>query len=601
MPNGLESMPAQRFPVISKANFDTPWIPEGRRLNKLRASLKNVMEGGKTGRRRALAVLTRNQAGVGPVLKLLRIAGVAEYFSAIWTMPWDPENNNGAYRDGEVWYQFNPPINAAEDFKPDVLQHVSSDPHLWFPQLQREEPNMDVGECADLRLEHIVLVDDERANFQSEATSVDVLRYVKVARYDATYRDFGLIKDMGGIGAHSDFDYQHLQDFCDEPWMYPETHEIFCFERPFIGSEMQEPVHLVVFDFDETLTMATFMPQDSKFHNEVGWKPLAGVEQTNTIGSSVERAPSDWRSPRPDGEDDDDDSFWTIENLLQYNFLTPFVQAEAQAKTRLDKLRSLLRTLARSGSGISLAVLTRNERGAFSALNLLLLSGLAKYFCVIWTLPAKPGTTSGLYQYDSKWEPFETPGGDDLNHKADVLKHVRLNPEVWFPQLGLGPAKASDAARSGKYMSALDKLKELKPESIVLVDDERSNCVNSDSGEKMIRWCKVARYDKDYLDCGPLNQMGGIGAHTDSDYKALRRFIQKPWEYSYTKLYGRKFSEDGGEGDGGKLGDEEVKDLSRNIAPPTTGRKTRGRSTDSNDSAASLLSQSSAGSEECKR
>lgn len=586
MPSGIESMPAQRFPVLVKVNFDTPWISDGRRVQKLRASLKDIMEGGKTGSRRALALLTRNEAGVGPVLKLLRIAGVAEFFSAVWTMPWDPERNNGAYRDGEVWHQFNPPINSAEDYKADVLQHVASDPHLWLPQLQADEPSADVGGCAELRLEHIVLVDDERSNFQSEATNVDVLRYVKVARYDASYRDFGLIKNMGGIGAHNDFDWQHLQDFCDEPWMYPETFEIFCFERPFIGSEMQEPVHLVVFDFDETLTMATFMPQDPKCSSELGWKPSVGVE----------RVPSERRSPRPDSKEaDDDDSFWTIENLLQYNFMTPFIKTGAKQKTRLDKLRSLLRTLGRNGSGISLAVLARNEHGAFAATNLLLLANLAKYFCAIWTLPGKPGINSGMYQYGGKWVPFETPGGDDLYHKADVLRHVRQHPESWFPQLGL----AGDLKRSGKYLTAMEHLRELKPESIVLVDDERSNFVSdSASGEKLTRWCKVARYDKDYLDCGPLNQMGGIGAHTDTDYKALRRFVEKPWEYSYAKLWPNHID---GEGeDDGRLGDEEVRDLSRVVAPPLTGRKTRGRSTDSRDSENSLLSKSSVGSEEAQ-
>lgn len=31
-------------------------------------------------------------------------------------------------------------------------------------------------------------------------------------------------------------------------------------------------------------------------------------------------------------------------------------------------------------------------------------------------------------------------------------------------------------------------------------------------------FCQVSRYDETYRDCGLLDQMGGLGAHSDTDY-----------------------------------------------------------------------------------
>ena len=43
----------------------------------------------------------------------------------------------------------------------------------------------------------------------------------------------------------------------------------------------------------------------------------------------------------------------------------------------------------------------------------------------------------------------------------------------------------------------------------------------------------MSRYDETYRDCGLLDQMGGLGAHSDHDYDELKNFLQQPWEYPY--------------------------------------------------------------------
>ena len=46
-----------------------------------------------------------------------------------------------------------------------------------------------------------------------------------------------------------------------------------------------------------------------------------------------------------------------------------------------------------------------------------------------------------------------------------------------------------------------ERLRGLQPEELLLVDDERENV------EGAMRYCKVARYDEVYRNCGPLNQL----------------------------------------------------------------------------------------------
>ncbi len=61
----------------------------------------------------------------------------------------------------------------------------------WFPQL----------ELNDVAFEEICLVDDVADNFHSKSSN-KVMRCVKIAHYDAEYREQGFLEGMGGLGAH---------------------------------------------------------------------------------------------------------------------------------------------------------------------------------------------------------------------------------------------------------------------------------------------------------------------------------------------------------------------------------------------------------------
>jgi len=118
------------------------------------------------------------------------------------------------------------------------------------------------------------------------------------------------------------------------------------------------------------------------------------------------------------------------------------------------------------------------------------------------------------------WQSFVPPVQEVPDHKADVLQHLINHPKEWFPQLS---QPAADSYRS---------LLQLKPQGVVLVDDERASFQSSyENGAKVLRYCKVARYDEAYRNCGALNQMGGIGAHSDRDYDMLRAFVERPWDF----------------------------------------------------------------------
>mmetsp|Transcript_30541 Transcript_30541/g.54608 ORF Transcript_30541/g.54608 Transcript_30541/m.54608 type:complete len:675 (-) Transcript_30541:68-2092(-) len=516
MSNSASYAPSE-YEAATSINFESPWR-DGLRVPKLRRMLEDIAQG-TDGRRRTLAILTKNgnKAGVRGVLNLLEAAGLSEPFSAIWIMPYRWDTPNGLYKDRQGnWQPFNPPVDRVHGHKADVLNAIAANPLVWFPQLQgmggaaaavTSKPSE--LELLELKPENIVLVDDQRANFQSDS-GVSVARYCKVARYDAEYLDIGFVPNMGGIGAHDDADYETLRRFVEDPWMCKETFQVRCQERDFENSFEHNPVQLVVFDFDETLTLATFMPTNPDCASEVGWKPS-------------------WQ----------DDTDWNEADLIQYNFETPWVEG-----SRVQKLRQLLDQikLGPAGERRSLAVLTRNQSGPKAVLNLLSMANLAEYFAAIWTvsptdsgtvrsyaeLAAKAGNSgpSGVYQQAGQWHCFNTPlssGSNDLHsHKADILQHVAQNPLEWFPQLSRPDA--------GEY----DHLKTMRAESVVLVDDERANFrSDSEGGARVLRYCKVARYDEVYRGAGLLNQMGGIGAHSDSDYQALKDFLQKPWEYEY--------------------------------------------------------------------
>eukprot|EP00930_Biecheleria_cincta_P073184 TRINITY_DN60501_c0_g1_i1.p1 TRINITY_DN60501_c0_g1~~TRINITY_DN60501_c0_g1_i1.p1 ORF type:complete len:615 (+),score=99.78 TRINITY_DN60501_c0_g1_i1:42-1847(+) len=477
--------------VARTINFESPWL-HGSRLSKLKSMLGTIVAG-QDGQQRALAVLTNNSKGVEAVLNMLRLAGLDNHFQAIWTLP-KRRGYNGAYKDMDGhWKFFDPPLSRVKCHKADVLQDIARNGHAWFPQLQSRDAAQTYADLLGItRMESIVLVDDQRLNFQSDSGST-VLRYAKVPRYDSEhYYDMGVVKNMGGLGAHDDADYETLKRFIEDPWMCKETFQIRCQERNFEGHEACRPVKLVVFDFDETLTLATFMPYGEDCTMQIGWKP-------------------------------DVNDCWSEADLLLYNFESPWV-----AGSRIAQLRLLLEDIVRAEDEFgkrALAVLTHNHHGAVAVLNLLLMAQLAQYFVAIWDISDQLGPRpDGVFQQpDGRWQAFSTPCHSLNRHKADVLQHVADAPAQWFPQL-----KGSS--------HVLDRtLFDLRIEDIVLVDDERANLRTNlaTSDAKVMRYCKVARYDENYRDCGLLNQMGGIGAHSDSDYNMLKAFLAQPWDFPY--------------------------------------------------------------------
>eukprot|EP00929_Paragymnodinium_shiwhaense_P032328 TRINITY_DN17938_c0_g1_i1.p1 TRINITY_DN17938_c0_g1~~TRINITY_DN17938_c0_g1_i1.p1 ORF type:complete len:619 (-),score=139.89 TRINITY_DN17938_c0_g1_i1:273-2129(-) len=481
-----------------KLNFESPWV-KGSRLVKLRNMLE-ALKNGRDGQQRTLAILTKNssKAGVPAILNLLKAANLMQYFCAVWAMPWKNGRHNGAYRKGNDWCLFDPPIDKCYGHKADALHHVVKNPALWFPQLKTDKAE-EYSQLHNMKLEGVVLVDDQRANFQSE-TGLQVLRYCKVARYDAEFYKCGLVKDMGGLGAHTDMDYDMLVRFVEDPWMCKETLQVRCQERYFEGRDKREAVQLIVFDFDETLTLATFMPKDEACRTKLDWSP-------------------------PESSKTD----WTRADLVTFNFESPW----APHGSRVAKLAKMLAELSKKQR---LAILTRNPMGAVAVLNLLRVAKLADYFQAIWAMSSREGSPHGVYLEGGHWKVFDPPVKQAYDHKAEVLKHVRLHPQIWFPQL------AGD--QKGKFKD----LEKLSAESIVLVDDERAN-FRSDAEDqtKVLRYCKVARYDASYRDCGLLNQMGGLGAHSDEDYDNVRKFVEQPWEYPYEPTPGVVFNKDGKE------------------------------------------------------
>jgi len=497
MPKGeWNEFPEAKKSTIVGYSFESPFV-EGCRLDKLRVMLDNLIAevGGKDDaefwRERKLCVLSRNAHGVAAVLGLLQSAGLAKNFSAIWSMPWRAaKRSHGAYQENGEWKFFEPPCADLKDHKADWLLNATAYPKKWFPSAP--------SGVTQIKLEEVVLVDDQRANFQNDS-GLHLFRCCKVARFDADYKDKGILKDMGGIGAHSDKDYDHLLSFVEEPWTLKEKFQIACHERPFMGDDKRRPVKLVVFDFDETLTVATFVPSDPDFPTKMDWLP-----RTDSNGSD-----------------------WTKEELLTYNFESPYVE-----EGRIAKLFVLLKELSQSGR--VLCILTRHDNGVIAVLNLLKLAGLADYFSAIWGMPWCESRPNGLYREQGKWKSFEPPVNKVHDHKADALDHLCDNVPAWFPQVG--------GADPGNTKS----LGILHLDEVLIVDDERGNFssdLHSDTVEQILlpRYCKVARYDADYRDCGHVSQLGGLGSHDETDYEILKKFVDSPWSYRHE----RKDKEDG--------------------------------------------------------
>jgi len=485
---------------ISMVNFGSPFIEEnndfqapfgeGSRLTQLQDLFCNLRRG--NGEHvRTLAVLTRNSRGAVACLNLLLMAKLAEYFSVIWSMAANPGMPNGVYREGATWKTFRAPLSAIYDHKADVLDSITKAPADWFPQLMTEESG-GYSHLLDLKLEGIVLVDDVRTNFQSpSANGPKVHRYCKVARYDGKHPHMGFLTDMGGIGAKRSDDYAELLEFVQEPWKFKAEPHLVCMERQYEGCEDFGIPSLLVFEFDETLSLCTFIPEETGFMKQIGYS-CANAEEK--------------------------------EHLVLYNFESPY-----NPGSRVDKLCALLKDLSMSehGQARSLAILTENEAGAVAVLNLLLLADLADNFCAIWAPMAEEGLPKGAYRSSEGWEEFALPaeGIRDHNSKADLLRSIVARPHEWFPQ-------AFDSA--GAVREGLEHLapENLRLESIVLIDDERTKFhTSSGDNPQVLRYCKVARYDDIYRDQGLVMHMGGIGARTDKDYKNMRHFMDRPWKF----------------------------------------------------------------------
>lgn len=265
------------------------------------------------------------------------------------------------------------------------------------------------------------------------------------------------------------------------------TAAVRCFERYFEGREKRPPVKLVVFDFDETLTLLTLMPNAKHLTTQIG---ANGANFRLTVKQ---------------------------DDLVSWNFESPFTDG-----CRVEKLKECLSKLRSGGNGEqrTLSILTKNEGGAIACLNLLIMAGLDKYFSAIWSMEAKD--SNACYKDGETWDTFTCPRGRSLStiysHKADILYDVTQNPQDWFPQLD---GDSQD----------LQGLLELRPEHIVLVDDVRSNFQStSPMKAKLLRCCKVARHDGMHLNKFQFN-MGGLGARSLNDYETLEEFVNAPWKF----------------------------------------------------------------------
>lgn len=523
-------------------NFSSPWVPE--RLEKLRLALECISKGLPGGEEvteacedplpKTLAVLSRRWSGPESILKLLRLAKLDVYFSCIWTMASSESASNGLYRTGLEWKAFPVPFGQVADHKADVLHHICQVPRSYFPQLALQDWSDGVDNVfgmSGISPEQVVLVDSRRETLTSDVTGAEVVRSALVARYDAPLLGGGgaRLRDAGGLGAQCAGDFDALCAFCRTPWEFPECPKLTCWQSNVGVSPPLDQLSLVVFNFDETLTLTTFLPSDKEAFRNIGWKPRGG----------------------PD---------WTEDEIVQYNFESPFIKG-----SRVEKLKAMFSAIAQMKDCKQQRVLavvvknsrSQNEGGSLASLNLLKLAGLDQYFSAIWGLPNHDETSLRAHTLTSKylerrrggtddhladpngifrdsvtgeWKVFQTPldvpkGGLRplaLPEKGPVLRHIAAHPKEWFPQL-------KDRGLSSVSMKALLKL---KPENICLVDNERRAFRGSSGSlDDVLRCAFVASYDASYRDCGKLLELGGIGAHSDEDYEMLSRFVEKPWEF----------------------------------------------------------------------
>mmetsp|Transcript_66075 Transcript_66075/g.154682 ORF Transcript_66075/g.154682 Transcript_66075/m.154682 type:complete len:622 (+) Transcript_66075:24-1889(+) len=473
---------------IATVNFESPFATSGR-LALLREMLEDLRRGTRKLPGRLLAVLTRNTNGPVACLNLLRAAKLADLFDAVWCMSHVPGIPAGLYRAGTDWLAFEPPLASLPDHKAHVIHNIAEQPSAWFPQ--KTDGSLMSMLPDPLRPQEIMLVDDVRTNFQCGGSDPKkVYRCCKVARYDApNFRDMGLVRDMGGIGAHNEEDYKTVVDFAKRPWAYKVDWRVHCIEKPFDGAALQPPVQLVIFDFDGALTLYTFMPEDPRCSTEVGYAP-----------ESVKR------------------------RYVEYNFESPYLEG-----SRVQQLQNLLESLEsdpETGERRVLAILTINEAGAIAVLNILMMADLAKHFSAVWTLSARVGQPGGVYRIGHAWRTFTLPVREaDGRHKSSVLQSLLSCPSGWFPQISGG---------SGEESIEEKLLSGLSLENIVWVDDARSPSLllEDDEEYEALRHCRVASYDDEYRDQGLLWHMGGLGARSAEDYGTLLSFVRAPWHFA---------------------------------------------------------------------
>jgi hypothetical protein len=471
---------------IAGVNFESPFV-DGSRLEKLRNLMKDLIKA-EDGSRRTLAVLTRNERGPIACLNLLSMAKISPLLSVIWALPFKPGNPAGVYREGDKWFAFNPPIAEVNDHKADVLVQVALKPAAFLPQLTacKGEDQL-LQHMLDAKLENIVLVDDVRTNFQSPFTKgAKMFRYCKVARYDGNHPQMGFVTDMGGLGAQSTNDYAVLKKFVEKPWDFAVTDQIECLESECNETDDRPETVLTVFEFDETISICTFVIEEDGFNTEIGYAGYTSEMKAQ---------------------------------CLLYNFGTPYIK-EGDRVAKLDKM------FANLAEERTLSILTENTAGAVAVLNLLLIAGLAKHFHAIWAPNADSGLPTGAYQQGGTWKIFDCPHDklDNKTHRAEAINVIVKEPTKWFPQL-------TEAAKGTVFGKLLDD--DVTCASVVCVDDERTNFhASADSiPQSVLRYCRVARYDDEYRDMGFLIHMGGLGAKTDKDYLDLEAFVSQPWRF----------------------------------------------------------------------
>lgn len=262
---------------------------------------------------------------------------------------------------------------------------------------------------------------------------------------------------------------------------------IHCFERAYWGRQAKAPVSLVVFDFDETLTTVSAFPTEKDFEKTIGFQ--VWEEYTN------------WSYELPQEDYDG--------------------RGQSNAESRISKLSTMLQRLVGSDDQRrTLVIITRNTRGVVACLNSLMNAGLSDYFSVILGMQDIKGLPQGVYLNNSEWKTFHPPPMKWDESKADVLSRILDAPKQWIPQLV--------SAGEGSQFSSL---RELKMANVVLVDNEEENFQSEST--KVLRCCKVNTYAAHHPKLGYQEDMGGIGAHCDEDYKTLADFVEQPWNFPW--------------------------------------------------------------------